>query len=100
MSLLDELENLREESMRAKREHIEALIKDSVKNRSFVSYYGYTNDEDYEETEEVLEEIEDEISDNYSLTWELEEGEEVKIIFNQREVATFPNRIKITLDRD
>ena len=99
MGLLDELESLREDSIKTKREHIEALIKESVRNRSFVAYYGYTSEEDFEETEEVLEDISDEICDSYSLEWEQQKGKETKIIYNQREVAVFPNRIKLILER-
>ena len=99
MGLLDELEDIRKESLRVKREHIEALIKESVRNRSFISYYGYSSDEDFEETEEILEDIADEICDSYSLEWEQQKGKETKIIYNQREVAVFPNRIKLILER-
>ena len=99
MGLKEELEAIRDASKATKKEHLEYLIKEAVKNRTYVAFYGFLGEEDLQETTEEITKIKNELGYNYVLTQENIKGESVTISLDQKEIARFPNKIKIAIDR-
>lgn len=98
MGLREELEQIRNNSKTEKRAHLDYLIKEAVRNKSYVAYYGYIGGEDFQETSEVINGIRNELSYLYDIKCETLE-EPITVTVDQKEIGRFPRTIKIIIDR-